>query len=67
MREYVYYAVVPFASSLIPEDGITYLDLFADPYYEPAIDRMCYGVVLYNRQLDPVEIAGSGLVSEPID
>lgn len=67
MREYVYYAVTPFTTALIPDDGITYLDLFSEPYYEVEIDCMCYGVVLYNRQLDPVEIAGSGLVSEPID
>lgn len=65
MTEHTYYAVIPYAGTRIPERGCTYLDLFTDPYYEPAIDRMIYGVVIYDRLLTPQEIAGSGLVSEP--
>lgn len=67
MPEHVYYAVIPYAGARIPKDGITYLDLFTTPYYEPAIDRMSYGVVIYDRVLEPGEIAGSGLISAPID
>lgn len=67
MPEHVYYAVIPYAGVRIPPEGITYLDLFTVPYYEPAIDRMSYGVVIYDRLLSPQEIAGSGLVSEPRD
>ena len=67
MAEYTYYAVIPYAGTRIPERGCTYLDLFTDPYYEPAIDRMIYGVVIYNRNLAPSEIAGSGIVSAPVD
>ena len=49
MTEYTYYAVEPYADVRIPEAGITYLDLFTRPYYEQAIDRMIYGVVIYDR------------------
>lgn len=67
MPEHIYYAVYPSPRLHIPESGCTYLDLFTKPYYEPAIDRMIYGVVIYNRPLSPAEIAGSGLISEPRD
>ena len=67
MTEYTYYAVEPYADVRIPETGITYLDLFTRPYYEPTIERMIYGVIIYDRPLEPGEIAGSGLVSEPRD
>lgn len=66
MTEHIYYAVSPLCKP--PRLGLkscTYIDLFMDPYYEPAIDRMIYGVVIYDRLLTPQEIAGSGLVSEP--
>ena len=67
MGEYTYFVVEPYADVRIPETGITYLDLFTRPYYEQAIDRMIYGVVIYDRPLSPAEIAESGLVSEPRD
>lgn len=67
MTEHTYFCTIPYASVRIPERGITYLDLFVDPYYDADIDRMVYGVVIYDRLLTPQEISGSGLVSEPID
>lgn len=65
MTEYTYYAVIPAAGIGVPLHGCTYLDLFTDPYYESTIDRMIYGVVIYDRPLAPSEIAGSGLISAP--
>ena len=65
MPEHIYYAVYPSPRLRIPESGCTYLDLFTKPYYEPIIDRMTYGVVIYDRVLEPGEIAGSGLISAP--
>lgn len=64
MPEYTYYVVSP---TYAPPKGATLIDVFTAPYYEPAIDRMIYGVVRYYRPLEPGEIAGSGLVSEPRD
>lgn len=65
MAEHTYYAVRPGFEVRLPEDGITYLDMFVNPYYERQIDRMIYGVVIYDRLLTPQEVAGSGLVSAP--
>lgn len=62
MAEHTYYVISP---SYTPPDGATLIDVFTEPYYEPAIDRMIYGVVIYDRLLTPQEIAGSGMVSAP--
>lgn len=62
MTEHTYYVISPTYHS---PTGATLIDVFTAPYYEPAIDRMVYGVVIYDRLLEPGEIAGSGLVSEP--
>lgn len=64
MTDHLYYVVSP---TYHAPDGATLIDVFTDPYYEPAIDRMTYGVVIYNRNLAPSEIAGSGIVSAPVD
>lgn len=64
MTDHLYYVVSP---SYHAPAGATMIDVFTEPYYEPAIDRMIYGVVIYDRPLSPAEIAGSGLVSEPRD
>ena len=62
MTDHLYYVI---SHTYHVPDGATLIDVFTDPYYEPAIDRMIYGVVIYDRLLTPQEIAGSGLVSEP--
>ena len=62
MTDHLYYVISP---TYTPPDGATLIDVFTDPYYEPAIDRMTYGVVIYDRLLTPQEISGSGLVSAP--
>jgi hypothetical protein len=62
MTEHTYYVISP---TYTPPDGATLIDVFTEPYYEPAIDRMIYGVVIYDRLLTPQEIAGSGMVSAP--
>ena len=64
MTDHLYYVVSP---AYHAPAGATLIDVFTDPYYEPAIDRMIYGVVIYNRNLAPSEIAGSGIVSAPVD
>ena len=61
MTDHLYYVV---SHTYHAPGGATLIDVFTDPYYEPAIDRMIYGVVIYDRLLEPQEIAGSGLVSE---
>lgn len=63
MGKYAYYAISPPDVEKFPQN-FAFVDLFIEPYYEPAIDRGCYGVVIYDRLLEPQEIAGSGLVSE---
>lgn len=62
MTDHLYYVVSP---SYHAPAGATLIDVFTEPYYEPAIDRMIYGVVIYDRLLTPQEISGSGLVSAP--
>ena len=64
MADHTYYVISP---SYHAPAGATRIDVFTAPYYEPAIDRMIYGVVIYNRNLAPSEIAGSGMVSAPVD
>ena len=62
MTEHIYYVISP---AYHAPGGATLIDVFTAPYYEPAIDRMIYGVVIYDRLLTPQEIAGSGMVSAP--
>ena len=62
MTDHLYYVTSP---TYHAPDGATLIDVFTAPYYEPAIDRMIYGVVIYDRLLTPQEIAGSGMVSAP--
>lgn len=62
MTDHTYYVISP---TYTPPDGATLIDVFTEPYYEPAIDRGCYGVVIYDKPLTPSQIAGSGLVSAP--
>ena len=64
MTDHLYYVISP---TYHAPGGATLIDVFTEPYYEPAIDRMVYGVVIYNRNLAPSEIAGSGIVSAPVD
>lgn len=64
MTEHIYYVISP---TYHAPGGATLIDVFTEPYYEPTIDRMIHGVVMYDRPLEPGEIAGSGLVSEPRD
>ena len=62
MPEHTYYIISP---AYTPPKDAALIDAFTAPYYEATIDRMIYGVVICNRPLEPGEIAGSGLVSEP--
>lgn len=64
MTDHLYYVI---SHTYHAPNGATLIDVFTEPYYEPAIDRMIYGVVIYNRNLAPSEIAGSGIVSAPVD
>ena len=64
MTDHLYYVISP---TYTPPKGATMIDVFTEPYYEPAIDCGCYGVVIYDQPLSPAEVAGSGLVSEPRD
>lgn len=64
MTDHLYYVISP---TYHAPGGATLIDVFTQPYYEPAVDRMVYGVVIYNRNLAPSEIAGSGIVSAPVD
>lgn len=63
---HTYYLITSPSTARFPQH-FTDIDLFVEPYYEPAIDHGCYGVVIYDQPLSPAEVAGSGLVSEPRD
>ena len=51
----------------VPFFGLAYVDGYGERRYVPEIDRMAYGVAIYNRELSHHEMSTYGLIHEPVE
>ena len=65
-KRYVYF-IVGMKDMRLPEEGRIAFIIHDERRYVPAIDRMAWGLVIYNRILDSEEMQDCGLVSGPRD
>lgn len=67
-KRYVYFIIeVTEMRRPMPEEGRIAFIVHDERRYVPAIDRMTWGLVIYNRLLDSEEMQACGLISGPRD